>query len=69
MLQKEREFARQTRDKLQGNVGNQSSISSTQNYGGQSMGSESMAGGSAGPVSGNKYGGFGSEDLNRLGYN
>jgi len=28
MLQNEREFARQTRDKLQGNIGNQSSMGS-----------------------------------------
>ena len=65
-----REFARQTRDKLQGTIGNQSSMG-----GGPidsniptSMGSGQL-GGSAGPSSGNKYGGFGSEDIARLGYN
>ena len=68
MLQNEREFARQTRDKLQGTIGNQSS-------GSMGMGAhdfnvpQSMSGGSAGPSSGKQYGGFGSEDIARLGYN
>lgn len=43
-------------------------MGSEMNYGGQSMSSAQVAG-SAGPSSGNKYGGFGSEDIARLGYN
>ena len=72
MLEREREFARQTRDKLaHGSVG-----SAMGSYGGgapTSMSSASIGAagggvGSAGPASG-KYGGFGSEDIKRLGYN
>ena len=77
MLQNEREFARQTREKLQGpSQGSNMGMGS----GGHgvvptSMGSSSMGGGgrpatssAAGPASG-RYGGFGSEDIARLGFN
>lgn len=57
-LQYEREYARQTREKLTGTSG------SHQEYSGPSVG------GSAAPASGSqKYGGFGSEDIQKLGYN
>lgn len=74
MLQNEREFARQTRDKLQGTIGQQSSMSMgcVDANVPQSMSSGQLGGagaGAAGPSSGNKYGGFGSEDIARLGYN
>lgn len=68
MLQNEREFARQTRDKLQLNTGHQSSNMGMGHDVPQSMGSGQL-GGSAGPSSGKQYGGFGSEDIARLGYN
>jgi hypothetical protein len=55
-LQEEREFARKTRDKFSG-------ISSTSN---NDIRSNQSA--PAGPASG-KYGGFGSEDIAKLGYN
>lgn len=58
-LQYEREFAKQTRDKFMG-------ISSSGNQG-VSGGGGGMS--SAGPASGNKYGGFGSEDIAKMGYN
>lgn len=65
-LQYEREFAKQTRDKFTG-------IQSTGNYGAgstQSGGPPSNSGvGSAAPASGTKYGGFGSEDIKKFGYN
>ena len=65
MLQNEREFARQTREKLQSQAGSTSSMGA----GGPptSMGSHMGTGSSAGPASG-KYSGFGSEDIARLGY-
>lgn len=43
-------------------------MSSDVNFGTSSLGSGQMPS-SAGPSSGNKYGGFGSEDIARLGYN
>jgi len=61
-LTNEREFARQTRDKMQGLKNSSSSNTSI---------SSNMTGGAkagAAPASG-KYTGFGSEDINRLGYN
>jgi hypothetical protein len=61
MLQNEREFARQTRDKMQGIQNTSSSNSGSQSQ------SKNMANPAA-PASG-KYTGFGSEDINRLGYN
>lgn len=66
MLEQEREFARQTRDKLQGG----SNSVSSQGYQGGNSNTGSMAS-SAAPASGQsqKYGGFGSEDISRLGYN
>lgn len=60
MLQTEREFARQTRDKLQGIQNTSSAMSGTH--------SQNNMASAAGPASG-KYTGFGSEDINRLGYN
>ena len=57
-LQYEREFAKQTRDKFMG-------ISSSGNQGGGS----NVSMGSAAPASGNKYGGFGSQDIAKMGYN
>ena len=72
MLQNEREFARQTREKLQTGGGGASSMSMGSARGGAptSMGSHSMSQSSsaAGPASG-KYSGFGSEDIARMGYN
>jgi hypothetical protein len=62
-LQQEREFARQTRDKFSG-------ISSTSSEGYQGSTGTRAANNhhSAAPASG-KYGGFGSEDINKFGYN
>ena len=74
MLEREREFARQTRDKLaHGSMGSAGSMSYSGGMGPAptSMGSggiQTSTGVSAGPASG-KYGGFGSEDIKRLGYN
>ena len=61
-LQYEREFAKQTREKFMG-IASTGNIASTDN--------QSYSGnmGSAAPPSGNKYGGFGSEDIARFGYN
>ena len=67
MLQNEREFARQTREKLQTMSGGGSG-SMGSGPAATSMGSHSMQQSAAGPASG-KYGGFGSEDIARLGYN
>ena len=78
MLQNEREFARQTREKLQG-AGQSSGSEMGSNTGGMGMGSGpptsmssasmgSQGASAAGPASG-RYGGFGSEDIARLGYN
>lgn len=61
ILEKEREFARTTRDKLQGT---QTSVSSN----GASV-TNPTSYSSAGPASGKYNTGFGSEDINRLGYN
>ena len=58
-LQYEREFAKQTREKFMG-------ISST---GSQAEGMVGAQSNPAAPASGNKYGGFGSEDIARFGYN
>lgn len=61
-LQQEREFARQTRDKFSG-------ISSTSSDGYQgSTGTRSMNNYPAAPASG-RYGGFGSEDIDKFGFN
>ena len=73
MLQNEREFARQTREKLQQQSGGNPNSMGSQSMGSgpQSMSSASMGtmqASAAGPASG-KYGGFGSEDIARLGYN
>jgi hypothetical protein len=69
MLQQEREFARQTREKLSGMTEGGHSVSSMS---GGPDGMNPVGGGplkgSAAPASG-KYGGFGSEDIARLGYN
>lgn len=73
-LQNEREFARVTREKLMGvsssaqsmNGGAPTSMSSDQVN--QMGGTSSNMGGSAAPASG-KYGGFGSQDIAKLGYN
>ena len=72
MLEREREFARQTREKL--GTGSTGSSSYSGSGAPTSMSSASMTSGtgmggsSAAPASG-KYGGFGSEDIKRLGYN
>ena len=62
-LQYEREFAKQTREKFMG-------ISSTGSAG---IGNQGASGSSnvnpAAPASGTKYGGFGSEDIAKFGYN
>jgi len=77
MLEREREFARQTRDKLaHGSMGSAGTSHYSGGMGGMggpptSMGSNTImtsGGPSAGPASG-KYGGFGSEDIKKLGYN
>lgn len=62
LLQQEREFARQTREKLQIGISN-----GVQSMGSNTMPIPSVSAGSAGPASG-KYGGFGSEDIAKLGY-
>ena len=67
-LQYEREFAKQTREKFMGISSTGST--GTGNYGGSSSGIGSTSHvNPAAPASGNKYGGFGSEDIAKFGYN
>lgn len=65
-LQYEREFAKQTREKFMG-------IASSGSQGPSGGFSSSSIPGSSGtpaaPASGTKYGGFGSEDIAKFGYN
>ena len=60
-LQYEREFAKQTRDKFMG-------ISSSGNQSAPVSGGSNSAGPASG-ASGTKYGGFGSQDIAKMGYN
>lgn len=63
-LQEEREFARKTRDKFSGI----SSSGATQNSSQFTSSTNGVDHTSAAPASG-KYGGFGSEDIDKMGYN